>query len=124
MDIKEIRRSKLREWLKTHSVPPAEKSLFSQIQSPTGSFGEKVARRLENDYKMGHLYLDTPLGASGTKVNVELIPVGEDLLRRVSEIVTVYSRANARERDAIEKAVAAIRKSIDKRGSDDAKLGT
>lgn len=33
--------------------------MFSQLKS-TGSFGEKVARRLEVQYRMGDGYLDTP----------------------------------------------------------------
>lgn len=58
-----LRRERLREWLQTHAVPPREKSYFSQLKT-TGSFGEKAARRLEEKYGMGHMYLDTP-GVSG-----------------------------------------------------------
>lgn len=59
MDITDIRRENLRRWIAKHGTPSKEKSLFSQLKS-TGSFGEKVARRLEQQYKMGDLYLDTP----------------------------------------------------------------
>lgn len=48
------------EWLKTHSTPQREKSLFSQLKKETTSFGEKVARRLEADYGMGEGFLDRP----------------------------------------------------------------
>ncbi len=58
MKIQDIRRKKLAEWVKTHSVPQAEKSYFSQLMSGA-SFGERSARRLERDYKMGDGYLDT-----------------------------------------------------------------
>ena len=57
MDIVEIRRENLRRWVAEHGTPPKEKSLFSQLKS-TGSFGERVARRLEEQYRMGYGYLD------------------------------------------------------------------
>ena len=57
MDIQEIRRANLARWLQTNSAPPKEKSLFSQLKGG-GSFGERVARRLESDYGMGAGYLD------------------------------------------------------------------
>ena len=63
MDIIEIRRENLRRWIAEHGTPVKEKSLFSQLKS-TGSFGEKVARRLEEQYKMGAFYLDTHQGGA------------------------------------------------------------
>lgn len=57
MDIQERRRSNLVRWLETHSAPQKEKSLFSQLKNG-GSFGERVARRLEVDYGMGAGFLD------------------------------------------------------------------
>ena len=53
-----LRRKKLLQWVVKNGTPQAEKSLFSQLKG-TGSFGEKVARRLEKKYGMGHRYLDT-----------------------------------------------------------------
>lgn len=81
MDIVEIRRENLRRWVAEHGTPYREKSLFSQLKS-NGSFGEKVARRLEDDYKMGAGYLDQPPGthqisqaaANETRNIAELIP--------------------------------------------------
>lgn len=61
MDIVETRRENLRRWVAAHGTPAKEKSLFSQLKA-NGSFGERVARRLEEQYKMGAGYLDTPLG--------------------------------------------------------------
>lgn len=52
MDITEIRRENLRRWVAEHGTPAKERSLFSQLKA-NGSFGERVARRLEADYKMG-----------------------------------------------------------------------
>lgn len=62
MDITEIRRENLRRWVAEHGTPAKEKSLFSQLKS-NGSFGERVARRLEEQYKMGPGYLDRDPGA-------------------------------------------------------------
>jgi SOS-response transcriptional repressor LexA len=57
MDIVEIRRANLRRWVAENGTPPKEKSLFSQLKA-NGSFGERVARRLETQYKMGPGWLD------------------------------------------------------------------
>jgi SOS-response transcriptional repressor LexA len=59
MDIVEIRRANLRRWVAQNGTPPKEKSLFSQLKA-NGSFGERVARRLETQYKMGTGWLDQP----------------------------------------------------------------
>lgn len=60
MNIQDLRRSNLAKWVAEHGVPQAERSYFSQLLSHTASFGERSARRLEHDYKMGEGYLDTP----------------------------------------------------------------
>ena len=60
MDIREIRRARVRAWVTANGTPTKEKSYFSQLLSGLSSFGEKSARRLERDYKMGDHYLDTP----------------------------------------------------------------
>jgi hypothetical protein len=61
MDITEIRRENLRRWVAEHGTPSKEKSLFSQLKA-NGSFGERVARRLENQYALGAGYLDRDPG--------------------------------------------------------------
>lgn len=66
MDIIEIRRENLRRWVAEHGTPAKEKSLFSQLKS-NGSFGEKVARRLEEQYKMGSGFLDQDPNAPARK---------------------------------------------------------
>jgi phage repressor protein C with HTH and peptisase S24 domain len=58
MDIQEIRRARLRQWLEGKTAPSKEKSYFSQLLGGTSSFGERAARRLERDYGMGEGYLD------------------------------------------------------------------
>ncbi len=61
MTTTDIRRQNLRRWLETHPAPSREKSYFSQLATGVASFGEKAARRLESEYKMGDGYLDRPI---------------------------------------------------------------
>ena len=76
MDIVEIRRENLRRWTDVNGIPQKERSLFSQLRG-SGSFGEKVARRLEEQYGMGHLYLDIPASDEG-RPSVEPTPALPD----------------------------------------------
>jgi hypothetical protein len=87
MDIQDIRRANLARWLETHSVPPKEKSLFSQLKG-TGSFGERVARRLEKDYGMGVGFLDTgtPADSSNRGQNPPLSAEAERLIQCVARL--------------------------------------
>lgn len=73
MDIVEIRRENLRRWVAEHGTPAKEKSLFSQLKA-NGSFGERVARRLEQQYGMGDGYLDRDPDQQLSRNVVELIP--------------------------------------------------
>lgn len=57
-DIEKIRRSNLKRWAENNSIPEKEKSYFSQLINGKTSFGEKAARRLENEYSMGGFFLD------------------------------------------------------------------
>lgn len=74
MDIVEIRRENLRRWLAKHGTPPKEKSLFSQLKAGL-SFGERVARRLEQQYGMGEGYLDRDPAAQATPEDKALDPL-------------------------------------------------
>jgi len=60
MQIETIRRAKLRQWFSERSIPSKEKSYISQLLKESNPFGERTARRLEKDYGMGEMYLDTP----------------------------------------------------------------
>jgi len=74
MDITETRRENLRRWVVENGTPAKERSLFSQLKA-NGSFGERVARRLEADYRMGDGYLDRPLNAPQSSADVrQLMP--------------------------------------------------
>lgn len=59
MKTTDIRRLRLKEWYSTRSIPESEKSYISQLINGKASFGEKAARRLENDYQMPSGYLDS-----------------------------------------------------------------
>jgi len=52
MDIKDIRRKRLKDWFANKTLPEKEKSYLSQLINGKGSFGERAARRLERDYGM------------------------------------------------------------------------
>lgn len=58
MKTADIRRAQLKAWFADRSLPEREKSYISQLISGKASFGEKAARRLENDYGMPDRYLD------------------------------------------------------------------
>lgn len=57
--MKEIRRQRLKEWFDGKTLPKNEKSFISQLITGTASFGERAARRIEKDYGMPDLYLDS-----------------------------------------------------------------
>lgn len=74
MDIRDTRRANLRAWAKQHGTPAKERSYFSQVISGTAPIGERAARRLERDYRMGDGYLDQP-GAEATDTPVPSEPM-------------------------------------------------
>jgi hypothetical protein len=74
MNIQDIRRTNLQRWLETNPVPVKEKSYISQLLGGA-SFGERSARRLERDYKMGENYLD--LAEGGQRPVLSLVPTAE-----------------------------------------------
>lgn len=87
MDIQDIRRANLQRWLETHSVPSKDKSLFSQIKAG-GSFGERLARRLEADYGMGSGFLDSDDGidSSNTGQKVPLTAEALNLIQWITRL--------------------------------------
>lgn len=97
MDIIEIRRENLRRWVAANGTPTKEKSLFSQLKS-NGSFGERVARRLEQQYKMGTGYLDSSTSPVGNPIRAihpdDPLPEGVIL---VPESRIEFSAGNGRE---------------------------
>jgi hypothetical protein len=84
MDIQDIRRANLMRWLERNSVPPKEKSLFSQLKGGA-SFGERVARRLEADYGMGVGFLDADEASNSS--NKGQNPVLSDEANRLIQCV-------------------------------------
>ena len=53
-----VRRDNLAAFFADGSIPPDEKSYFSQLLNKKAPFGEKAARRIEADYGMDPGYLD------------------------------------------------------------------
>jgi hypothetical protein len=92
MDIQDIRRHNLARWLETNSVPPKEKSLFSQLKGG-GSFGERVARRLEHVYGMGEGYLDGIANSSNTGQKVPLTAEALNLIQWISRLDAISDPA-------------------------------
>ncbi len=71
MDIKDIRRKRLKEWFANKTLPEKEKSYLSQLINGKASFGERAARRLERDYGMPPGNLDTLENDSDYNVKFE-----------------------------------------------------
>lgn len=77
-DMQTLRRENLRRWVDVNGRPQEEKSLFSQLLD-AGSFGEKVARRLEKQYGMGNMYLDTQPTESNAGVTDKTMLIAKHL---------------------------------------------
>jgi hypothetical protein len=104
MDITERRRENLRRWVAENGVPPKEKSLFSQLKS-AASFGEKLARRLEDQYRMGMGYLDQlPRAANLAGSQSKELPAGvhyEIITAEEKALLDAYRTSTRRGRDNI-----------------------
>lgn len=108
-----LRRKKLIQWVAINGTPQNEKSLFSQLKG-IGSFGEKVARRLEADYKMGYRYLDTEDAPPSSNKPMSSSDLGRVLSLTIDtpeefEQLAVYRLANADERKAIDRLISVVR---------------
>lgn len=121
MDITEIRRENLRRWVAEHGTPAKERSLFSQLKAD-GSFGERVARRLEEQYRMGAGFLDQePDEEGGAEKKVEQ-PTGwdvfaaersaDEMLKKAAEMIEIYRLAGPADRDRIDYAFTEARKNL------------
>ncbi|WP_052739523.1 hypothetical protein [Photorhabdus caribbeanensis] len=86
MDIKGIRRKRLKEWFSTKTLPEKEKSYLSQLINGKASFGEKAARRLERDYHMPIGYLDTDTNTGEVSQCIELSKRQKILLELFDEL--------------------------------------
>jgi len=115
MDIIETRRENLRRWIAEHGTPAKERSLFSQLKAD-GSFGERVARRLEEQYRMGAGYLDRDLEGDKPQPKVKESQGAandgagaDELLARAVELLETYRSAGPADRDRIDRLVRNIR---------------
>ena len=114
MNIQDIRRENLRRWTQAHGVPQEEKSFFSQILGGS-SFGERAARRLERDYKMGDGFLDKQdskqlaLVAESAKPPAAEGPVESD---DIIELITLFQQSSQKGRQFILKSARAADKGL------------
>lgn len=84
VDKKKIRQENLKIWFSDKQIPSKEKSYISQLTKGTASFGEKAARRLENDYNMGEMYLDQ-VDANSIGLDLTNVPVPRiDLMKKIA----------------------------------------
>lgn len=58
MDKSEIRLKNLEKWFEGQSIPKKDRSFISQLRKGA-TFGERAARRIEQDYGMPSFYLDS-----------------------------------------------------------------
>jgi hypothetical protein len=102
MDIQEIRRENLRKWVKENGTPQGEKSYFSQLlKGGETPFGEKAARRIEADYKMGDKYLDAPTASPARMSAVKDALQTQDEYNETDEIIellTLFQQMDRRAR--------------------------
>ena len=121
MDIVEIRRENLRRWIEKNGTPPKERSLFSQLKAD-GSFGERVARRLEEQYRMGTGYLDrdpwAPQAAQSEAPQQDAAPLEDggkmaaELLVLAAEMIETYRLASPTDRQRIDFVFRDVRSRI------------
>lgn len=103
MSTDEIRRTRLRQWFENRSIPSKEKSFISQLITGKSSFGEKAARRLENDYGMGERYLDKTPEQEKNELDMFLCGVGFGYVKAsdIAELITLFSQATPTGRELI-----------------------
>ena len=98
MDIKEIRRLRLRDWFSDKTLPEREKSYLSQLINGKGSFGERAARRIEADYGMpsGHLDRNYEVGSHGEPLAPEVV-----LDEQERKLISLFRELPASEKNAM-----------------------
>lgn len=98
MDIKEIRRLRLRDWFSDKTLPEREKSYLSQLINGKGSFGERAARRIEADYGMpsGHLDKNYEFDSQGEPLAPEIV-----LDEQEKKLISLFREFPASEKTAM-----------------------
>ncbi len=116
MEKHETRRSRLREWVVRNGVPQKERSYFSQLLSGTVSFGEKAARRLEDDYAMGLYFLEggSPPGTRRNASDAKSGPASPALLDgdELIELIALFQQAGPSGRKVILSAARGTSKKL------------
>lgn len=70
MDEYDHRRRQLKKWVAVNGTPAKEKSYFSQLLGGDAPFGEKAAKRLEEQYGMGRGFLDSDSEPAANEVRM------------------------------------------------------
>ena len=106
METADIRRLQLRAWFADRSIPEREKSYISQLMSGKASFGEKAARRLENEYGMPDRYLDQSAGLhAGQERKLYAENLAQSHNQEEIAVLAAYRRLERREQLLILKAL-------------------
>jgi hypothetical protein len=87
-NITAVRRARLGRWFANRPYPEEKKSYISQLINGHASFGEKAARKLEQDFGIPHMSLDQSLeedssGFTSTLARAELL---NRLNKRLSDL--------------------------------------
>lgn len=96
-----IRAANLKRWAEINGVPAKEKSYFSQLISGTASFGEKAARRLEDKYKMGDGYLETPMPSDKPTDHLNDLLTGDPLKGFEAGLLKCFRGCKNEDRDLL-----------------------
>ena len=79
------------KWLLTHAAPPAEKSTFTQLKKRTLAFGEKLARRLRDEYGIPGIFTDgankNPGSSGSSPKELQLLEVFSNLSEDQKDLV-------------------------------------
>lgn len=80
------------KWILTHSAPPSEKSTFTQLSKRTMPFGEKIAKRLCDEYGIPGIFIDgergqLPQNTLNHQIQTEYENELLDLFRKISDPV-------------------------------------
>jgi len=94
--VADLRRANLRAWMEGKRIPKEERSYFSQLLSGSASFGERAARRIENDYGMEKGFLDLPIVNEPEKerskeeiINIIVQKLGKMSVRKLTALSTL-----------------------------------
>lgn len=115
-------------WVLTHRIPPAEKSVFSQLKARTQTFGETIAKRLWEDHGIEGIYFPptkssknaATLSKIETKVvselkklpsddlKIEVIGFIKGLISKTTEVIEVNDQSESKSSEKIARKIKSI----------------